>query len=389
MKGVLKVLCRKCKKDIADGSKFCNWCGTKQEYAKSSKKRGNGQGCVYRMPDGRWKAEVTLGYDEVDGKLKRKKVTKTGFETKKDALAYIPQLQQTVTITDKSIKFKDLFKKWLDGHTAKVGKSTIDNYKAANKYFAPIYYVEVAKLRTEHLQKCIDECPHGRRTKENMKAVGTCMFRLAMQLDIVDRNYAEYVYIAKEDKTERLAFTTEQIQTMWENIKIVPDLKYVLILCYTGMRLGEMLGAKTATYNREQGYFITGSKTEAGKDRIITIAPQILPFFDAFGKGDCLFFDGKKPPTEKTFRNNIFYPALQGVGLDVLNEDGTHLYSPHCCRHTFATMMKDVDAPNTDKQRLIGHSKFEMTAHYTHTDVESLRKITDNLLSVEGKPKVK
>ena len=383
------MLCRKCKKDIPDGSKFCNYCGTKQDYEKATKKRGNGQGCVYRTPDGKWKVEVTLGYDEADGKLKRKKATKTGFETKKDALAYIPQLQQTVTITDKGIKFKDLFKKWLDGHTAKVGKATIDNYKSANKYFEPIYYVEVAKLKTEHLQRCIDDCPHGRRTKENMKAVGTCMFRLAMQLDIVDRNYAEYIYIPKEDKTERLAFTTEQLHTMWEHIKIVPDLKYVLILCYTGMRLGEMLGAKTATYNREQGYFITGSKTEAGKDRIITIAPQIRPFFDDFAKGDCLFFDGKKPPTEKTFRNSIFYPALQGVGLDVLNEDGSHLYSPHCCRHTFATMMKDVDAPNTDKQRLIGHSKYEMTAHYTHTDVESLRKITDNLLSVEGKPKVK
>ena len=383
------MLCRKCKKDIPDGSKFCNYCGTKQDYEKSTKKRGNGQGCVYRMPDGKWKVEVTLGYDEADGKLKRKRTTKTGFATKKEALAYIPQLQQTVTVTDKGIKFKDLFKKWLDGHTAKVTKSTIDNYKSANKYFAPIYYVEVAKLRTEHLQKCIDECPHGRRTKENMKAVGTCVFRLAMQLDIVDRNYAEYVYIQKEDKTERLAFTTEQIQTMWEHIDIVPDLKYVLILCYTGMRLGEMLGAKTATYNKEQGYFITGSKTEAGKDRIITIAPQILPFFDDFGKGDCLFFDGKKPPTEKVFRNNLFYPSLQGIGMDVLNDDGSHLYTPHCCRHTFATMMKDVDAPNTDKQKLIGHSKFEMTAHYTHTDVESLRKITDNLLSIKGKPKGK
>jgi site-specific recombinase XerD len=41
--------------------------------------------------------------------------------------------------------------------------------------------------------------------------------------------------------------------------------------------------------------------------------------------------------------------------------------------------MKNVNAPATDKQKLIGHSKFEMTAHYTHTDIESLKKITDNL----------
>ena len=381
--------CRKCKKEIVDGSKFCNYCGTKQEYEKSVKKRGNGQGCAYKMPDGRWMIEVTLGYDEVveNGvtKLKRKRVKKGGFATKKEALAYAPQLQQTVTETDKNIKFKDLYKKWMDGdaglkgHTEKVSKHTIDCYKSAYKYFAPIYYVEVAKLKTEHLQKCIDDCPHGKRTKENMKAVGTCVFRLAMQLEIVDRNYAEYVYIQKEEQNERLAFSAEQMQTIWDNINIVPELKYALVLCYTGMRLGEMLKSLTADYYPDKGYFITGSKTEAGKRRSITISPKILPFFSDFGKDEYLFFSGKKPPTEKKFREDIFYPALKKVGIDVVLADGSHLYTPHCCRHTFATLMKEVDAPATDKQKLIGHSKFEMTAHYTHTDIESLKKITDNL----------
>lgn len=371
--------CRKCKKEILEGSKFCNYCGTKQIYEKSTRKRGNGEGTVFKMPDGRWMAEVTLGYDDADGKQKRKKATKKGFETKKEALAYLPLLKQTVTETDKNIKFKDLYKKWLDGHTAKVSKHTIDCYKSAYKYFTPIYYVEVAKLKTEHLQKCIDECPHGRRTKENMKAVGTCMFRLAMQLDLVDRNYAEYVYIQKEEKNERLAFTTEQLQLMWDNVDEVPGLKYVLLLCYTGMRLGEMLDAKTETYNREGRYFITGSKTDAGKDRTITISPRILPFFNDFGVGEYLFFNEKKPPSEKKFRADIYYPALEKIGLDVIQADESHLYTPHCCRHTFATLMKNVNAPATDKQKLIGHSKFEMTAHYTHTDIESLRKITDNL----------
>ncbi len=376
--------CRKCKKEIMENSKFCNFCGTKQVYEKSSKKRGNGQGCVYKESSGKWKAEVTLGYDEIKGKdgsvkLKRKKATKTGFDTKKEALEYLPQLMHTVRVTDKNIKFKDLYKKWIEAHSAKVCQSTINNYKAAYKYFSSIYYVEVANLKTEHLQKSIDECPRGRRTKENMKAVGTCLFRLAMQLDIVDRNYAEYIYIPKEAKNERLAFSTEQMQLMWDNVVKVPALKYVLVLCYTGMRLGEMLAARTDEYNKEDGFFITGSKTEAGKDRTITISPRILPFFENFGKGEYLFFEEPKMLAEKKFRNDIFYPALKEIGIDTILEDGSHLYTPHCCRHTFATMMKNINAPATDKQKLIGHSKFEMTASYTHTDLESLKRITDKL----------
>lgn len=371
------MFCRKCNKEIAEGSKFCNYCGTKQEYNRSSKKRGNGQGTVYKDSSGKWVAEFTIGWDAADGKLSRKKRRKKGFATKHAALDYLPQLKQEVSTQDPNVKFKDLYKKWMDGHAAKVTPSTINCYKSAYKYFSPLYYVEVAKIRTEHMQKCIDECPHGRRTKENMKALGTSLGKYAMQLDIVDRNYAEYIYIPKEDKAEKVVFSREQLNAMWENVDRYPNIKYVLVLCYTGMRLSEMLGARTESYNPEEGYFITGVKTEAGKDRIITISPKIRPFFADFGQSEYLFFQDKL--SAKKFRAELYYPALQSLDMDALADDGAHIYTPHCCRHTFATLMKNVDAPATDKQKLIGHSKFEMTAHYTHTDLGSLKKITDNL----------
>ena len=164
---------------------------------------------------------------------------------------------------------------------------------------------------------------------------------------------------------------------MWDKVRATPQLKYILILCYTGLRVGEMLDALTENYHKDEGYFIAGSKTTAGKNRIVTISPKISGFFDDFGTGKYLFFD--KKPAEKKFREEIFYPALEAIGIDVVKADGSHLYTPHCCRHTFATLMKNVNAPATDKQKLIGHSKFEMTAHYTHTDISSLKSITDAL----------
>ena len=210
-----------------------------------------------------------------------------------------------------------------------------------------------------------------------MKALGTSLWRYAMETDIVDRNYADYLYIRKEEQAQKQAFTKEQLATMWSRLPEHPNLKYILLLCYTGMRLGELLTAKTENYHPNEGYFIAGIKTKAGKDRIIPISPKLSPFFRDFAKGPYLFTGSAM--SEKKFRNELFYPALQAIDMDLLKEDASHVYTPHCCRHTFATLMKDVNAPATDKQKLIGHSKFEMTAHYTHTDIESLRKITDNL----------
>lgn len=49
-------------------------------------KRGNGQGSVYKLANGKWCAERTIGYDAA-GLRKTKK--KSGFHTKKEALAFL------------------------------------------------------------------------------------------------------------------------------------------------------------------------------------------------------------------------------------------------------------------------------------------------------------
>ena len=56
------MICRKCKKEAPDGA-FCIFCGTKQEKARGGpKKRGNGQGSVFKLKNGKYRAEQVLGY---------------------------------------------------------------------------------------------------------------------------------------------------------------------------------------------------------------------------------------------------------------------------------------------------------------------------------------
>ena len=60
----------------------------------------------------------------------------------------------------------------------------------------------------------------------------------------------------------------------------------------------------------------------------------------------------------------MFYSALDACGVDnpLEGPEGAkrHRYTPHSCRHTFATLMKRVDGADKDKLELIGHTSNEM-----------------------------
>lgn len=78
------LICKKCNIELPDEAKYCYLCGKKISAAheKRTKTRGNGQGTVYKLPNGKYKAEITLYY-YMDGNVtKRRRKSKT-FERKK------------------------------------------------------------------------------------------------------------------------------------------------------------------------------------------------------------------------------------------------------------------------------------------------------------------
>ena len=378
-------ICQKCKHNLDDEFRYCPFCGeacSSEEPTKKqkSKSRGNGSGSVYKNPNGTYRAVVTLRcYAGEDGKTKYTRRIKSGFKTKRDALAVLPELKSQIAPTKPNILFSELYDEWLELHERKVTKSTMNCYKAAYKYYKSIHYERFAEIKSEHLQKCIDQCKNGKRTKQLMKALGTLLYNYALQKDIALKNYASFIYIDKTETTERIAFTDEQIDLLFKSAKKDDYAKYVLCLIYTGFRLEEFLSLKDTDYDTEQNCFCGGSKTVAGKNRFVTVSPKVQAYVDGLLTKEGYIFspDGKKL-SQKIFRRDYFYPALVTAGI-IKADEKEHKLTPHCCRHSFATLMKKVDAPPTDKQKLIGHANFEMTAHYTHTNIADLKRITDAL----------
>ena len=219
-----------------------------------------------------------------------------------------------------------------------------------------------------------------------MKTICGLVYNYPIPRKIATINMAQYLVVGSDDKTEKNALTDEAVEAIQKNIGKVPYADYVYCHCFLGFRPSEFLNLDAKDYNRKEKAFTGGAKTEAGKNRIVTISPKIQPIIDRLtnqkisGPVFCAE-DGKKMPIE-TYRAR-FYEVLDACGIDnqITEKDGVkrRKYTPHSCRHTFATMMKRIDAPEKDKLELIGHASPEMLRYYQDVSFDDIRKITNAL----------
>lgn len=371
--------CKKCGAELDVCYIFCPMCGRKQTRERSPKKRGNGQGTVLELPSGKYKVVVTLGYyTDEDGKRHRRTRSRV-FARKKDAVAAVPELLNAKPAEKKRITFKELYDRWLPTHRA--GKSTIDCYKAAIKYFAPLWHVPIADIDLDDLQECLDECPHGKRTRQNMKAVCGLVYKYGIPRKVIPENLnlAQFLIVEGEGTARRASFTDEEIEAIKKACGKIPHAEEVYILIYTGFRPSEYLSLTADSYDNALQTLTGGSKTAAGRDRVVTLSPKIAPLVAALAaSGGPLVKDpAGKPWTLKGWTEDVFYPVLEAAGVDNPVEDRRHKYTPHSCRHTFATLMKRVEGADKDKQELIGHASAEMLRYYQDVEIADLKRITD------------
>jgi hypothetical protein len=384
------MICRKCHLDVPDGL-YCCKCGAKQRTEhRPVKKRGNGQGTVWQLQDGKYMATaVTLFVDE-NGKL-RKRTASRRFEKKKDALDALPALRKSLFVVapapvQEHVMFKDVYDKWLPTH--KAGKSTIQCYKSAFKYFSDLWYYPASAITVDDLQECMDDCPQGRQTKANMKTVCGLVYKYGIPRGYFPEklNLSDYLNVSGKGVSARASFDDEQIRKIKNRIGKTPFADYVYCLIYLGLRPAEFLDVRLENYDAKQNVIVGGAKTDAGLNRTVTISPKIQNVVKKIAGNRTEGFLFCDPADGDRFRNETFadrfYAVLEDAKIDnpiiiVGAGKNRHKYTPHSCRHTFATLIKRVAGADKDKLELIGHSSDEMLRYYQDVSIEDLKAITD------------
>lgn len=158
----------------------------------------------------------------------------------------------------------------------------------------------------------------------------------------------------KYEPKEKEVLTSEEIQSLWNRL---PDrgAAQLLIMLYTGMRAGEVINQDPAKVFLDKGYMIGGSKTEAGRDRIIPIHPAVADLV-------------REMIVERKDGGTLLYTTLQARMKKILPN-----HSAHDTRHTFITQWKKLRLDDMILANIVGHSVASITeAVYTHRDPDTL-----------------
>lgn len=365
--GGIKVVCIKCKKEIPDDSLFCNLCGWNQSkplHKIGTKARGNGTGSVFQTANGRWKAEVVLGYYNKNGKKLKKSRSKL-FDRKKDALAAIPEL---LNVRKKStMTFSTLYNMWSQKHYANLSKSKETAYTIAYNKCNALYFEDIKMIKLHDMQDVVDTKGTSYYTKRDIKVLLNQMWKYAMQNDFCDKNYAEFIELPPLEKSNKDAFNPQEIDKLWKDYETNPFTANILIMIYTGMRYGELSTILKENVHLNEQYLTGGIKTDTGKLGKIIICDKIKPVIE-----ECMKHTKKKllEMNEDNFRSEY----------DItLNRAGVRPLKPHCCRHTTATALALANVPPAIIKEIMRHKNYSTTIGYTHikleTMIEELNKI--------------
>lgn len=335
-------------------------------------KRPNGNGSINKVSGNRrkpYKVMVTVGWDQETGKQKKRCLGY--YLTHKDASkALIDYLDNPYDLDISSLTFAEIYQKWSRVKYPKVSHSSILGYTSAFENVNSLHSLRMRDIKTNHLQLALDQCQKGHGTKRKIKYLFGQLYAYAMQNDIVSKDYSSYVDIGPATReSERVPFSKVEIEILWKHVEDFEWIDTILIMIYSGFRIGELLELEIENIDLENATMTGGLKTTAGKNRLVPIHPKILPLiqrrYEENRKYLIYNYKGKQMSYSNYYREK-FIPIMEQLNMK---------HRPHDCRHTFATLLSNANANSTAIKKMIGHESFITTEKiYTHKDIEELRK---------------
>jgi len=373
-----------------------------------AKRRGTGEGSVYRREDGVWVASVTIGCDESGRRRRRVAYAKTQAGAI-EKLTRLQSMRLDGTLAEPTkLRVGEYLSRWLeDSARPNVRPATYSIYEGLIRVHVKdrIGGVALSKLTPAHIQGVLSALERegvSPRLRQMVHAVLRRALRQAVKWNMIPRNPAAVVDRPRAPRPEIKPLDAEQCRRLLEGARGERlEALYVLAVT-TGLRQGELLGLRwsdvefaasalhvrrTLSEDQHSGRLnLTEPKTSRSRRRVDLPAralealrthrerlgavphPELLVFTDSEGG----------PIRKSNLLRRSFKPLLERAGLPLATRF-------HDLRHSAATLLLAQGVHPKIVQERPGHSTITLTLDtYSHVLEGMQREAATKLDAILG-----
>jgi len=342
-----------------------------------AKKRANDEGAIFKRPNGKWQAQITL---------EGKRISKT-FSSKKECRLWnrdmTMQKERGLSFIATKTSFQDYLIQWLEDIKQSLRPTTWSQYQGVvNNHIVPILgKIKLASLSSRNIQNLYTISLNegkGERTVVVMHAVIHRSLKMAKRQGLISINPASSVQKPKYESRIILVLDESQIHQLLSYAKTRELDVLIRLAVTTGMRLGEVLGLKWKDVDwptpciqvrrqlqrvKGMGLIFSKPKTDSGI-RTILIGDRMLSLLGGHLDNQDLL---RRKLGPRWRDNDLIFPSGVGTPKEPRNlirefkallvQANLPNFRFHDLRHTAASLMLMSNMPLIRITRQLGHAK--------------------------------
>lgn len=355
-------------------------------------RRGNAEGSVYQRRDGRWVAQLQIGYGANGAPRFRHRYATTRREADDRLVEMKAARLGGLLDDDEGLTVAGLLERWLESKVRDLRPSTLLSYRStARLYISPLIgRIRLERLRPLDLERMVAgllEAGHSQHIAAYSLRIAKSALKQAVRWQLVARNAAEAIRpprVPKNELTVWMGAEAKRFLTVTSTHRLHG--LFVLALL-TGMRRGELLSLSWDDVDFERtrltvrrnlvytpGLLELSKPKTAGSHRTVSLSPGVIEALrlhrqrqtlerEALGAayGDCglVFASEVGTPTHPRNLERVFFNHLESSGVRRIRF--------HDLRHTAASLMILRGVPPKLVSKLLGHASVAFTLQvYVH-----------------------
>ena len=358
-----------------------------------SAKRDAGEGTIRQLPSGRWSWAIMTGYND-NG---TKHYVRRTADTKKELLAEIDKFkyERRLGKSHDPPGFSNFAHKWYERYKSNISVATQSSYeftlKKLCKYWGnkPLDMIKASDVTDMLIHFNKQNLSSSYITK--LRGMLHQIFHSAVADDLVFKNPVEYaqfrtVSIQKVSRPKE-SFSEDEIRKICE-MPVCKLRDWIIISIFSGLRMEEMLALKGAdilddgrainidkAVNMDRGKPIIGKTKNKSSIRVVPLPSCIQSLANKYSTyGDSFIWQSPQISCQ------LINPSVYRKKFKAFcKKTDIHVLTPHCCRHTFVTLLRARDIDVELVKALVGHTRGSVTEHYNHIQRERLQSAVNVL----------